>query len=881
MNKKQRIIGILLLVTLFIVGFVSVQANQRSVINQEIDSGNKYLSEGRYEEAIISFNKVIEIDKKNVPARVGVSKAYVALERFDEAENVLNEGIDLVPKEEKLYAALVDVYLVEDKIEEAIRTLDEGYSKTKNKDLKDRLDKISEEINIVVAINPLQVKNKTEVKLVKKDSSGNEKELELDAEWLTQDNLGKVEKGEKTLYTAIEEGNAKIVAKIGSIEKETTVEIKETVIESIDIVSLTTNSTVGDIVEFKAIVKDQLGNIVDIEPTWDIEGDIAQMATNQGLLNTLEYIKDGQGRVTVSIGDIKSTVDVTIEKRKFNIITIVSGVGSVSRTPDSDIYIDGDKVVLTANPSEGWSFKGWEGELRSSKNPLEITMDSDKIIKAVFEPNTFTLNTSVIGNGSISRDVNLQKYEYGSAITLSAIPQDGWIFDHWEGDVSGENSQSTISINSDKNVVAVFTKKKYNIEVTTSGEGEVEKIESGINTFKLTAKPRDGWTFERWEGDITGNTNPVVTTINGNKNVKAVFVQKEFNLNIESEGMGSVNKFTRNGTDFELTAIPSEGWEFKGWSGIYNGEENPINLKIDKNESIKAIFEKKEYKLNFKVNGQGNVLLDNNKEFYEYGEEVRFTVTPNDGYIFNGFTGDLTGNENPAVLYMNSDKYVEVNFSRICISGKIVNGKTGYPLDGAIINVKNSSGDTLRTETTNLDGEYIILDLQNGEYYLEILKDGFIMNREAIFVGDSITIKNSSLMPSISDDVYRFRLSWGEEPRDLDLHLIDGNGEEIYYGNRNSLNDDMVLDTDLTSGFGPETITINKQNPGKYRLFVYNYSYYSSSFDNSNAKIEVFKGNDLIKTINISPDNEGRYWNVLELEGDEITEINTISNEKY
>ena len=55
---------------------------------------------------------------------------------------------------------------------------------------------------------------------------------------------------------------------------------------------------------------------------------------------------------------------------------------------------DGDTTAtIEAIPSEGWIFNHWEGDVSGSTNPLEITLDSDKEVMAVFWPEGITNNS--------------------------------------------------------------------------------------------------------------------------------------------------------------------------------------------------------------------------------------------------------------------------------------------------------------------------------------------------------------------------------------------------------------------------------------------------------------------------------------------------------
>jgi uncharacterized repeat protein (TIGR02543 family) len=48
---------------------------------------------------------------------------------------------------------------------------------------------------------------------------------------------------------------------------------------------------------------------------------------------------------------------------------------------------------------------------------------------------------------------------------------------------------------------------------------------------------------------------------------------------------------------------------------------------------------------------------------YYSGTSVNLTATPNSGYIFSGWSGDITGSSNPASVTMDSDKTITANFS--------------------------------------------------------------------------------------------------------------------------------------------------------------------------------------------------------------------------
>lgn len=67
----------------------------------------------------------------------------------------------------------------------------------------------------------------------------------------------------------------------------------------------------------------------------------------------------------------------------YTLNVIIDGGGSVSLNATGP-YNDGDVVYLIAYPNYGWSFLTWSGDLNGSNNPVNLVMDSDKVVTAHF-----------------------------------------------------------------------------------------------------------------------------------------------------------------------------------------------------------------------------------------------------------------------------------------------------------------------------------------------------------------------------------------------------------------------------------------------------------------------------------------------------------------
>ncbi len=143
------------------------------------------------------------------------------------------------------------------------------------------------------------------------------------------------------------------------------------------------------------------------------------------------------------------------------------GSGSVSKNPDKPPYVWGTDVQLTANPSVGWYFDYWGGDLGGSTNPDTITMDGDKSVSAYFTQYQYTLSTDVspVGKGSVTKTPDWATYTHGTDVDVEAFPIPGWEFSHWTGSLTSSDNPDTVYMNGNKAVTANFVQITYDIPV--------------------------------------------------------------------------------------------------------------------------------------------------------------------------------------------------------------------------------------------------------------------------------------------------------------------------------------------------------------------------------------------------------------------------------
>lgn len=237
------------------------------------------------------------------------------------------------------------------------------------------------------------------------------------------------------------------------------------------------------------------------------------------------------------------------------------------------------------------------------------------------------------------------------------------------------------------------------------------------------------------------------------------------------------------------------------------------------------------------------------------------------------------------------------------------NGSAGGTLTDAI-NGRGISGAKLklRTDWNNKTGSYVEgveLETDNsGKYYFENLPVGYY-TVEASLHGyvtgyTNIIVLNTNpktdfdftITPLLAEDEIRIVLTWGDEPSDLDSHLIGRTPNDdtfnVYYSDKHYYFNDIEmanLDVDDTSSYGPETITILENIHGAYTYAVHDYSHRSSSDSTalslSGAVVRVFVGSEQVGEYHVPTDQVGTYWTVFQISGSgRIVPVNSISNIK-
>ena len=141
----------------------------------------------------------------------------------------------------------------------------------------------------------------------------------------------------------------------------------------------------------------------------------------------------------------------------------------------------------------------------------------------------------------------------------------------------------------------------YTLTVSAGDGGSVSSTGgtySSGESVSITATANSEYVFSGWSNGST--ENPLSVTMNSNQTISASFVKVTYTLSTSTEGEGSITETLvssgrstdyNSGSVVRLTAVPSNGWEFTGWTGDYVGVENPIDIDVTQAKSYNAVFE--------------------------------------------------------------------------------------------------------------------------------------------------------------------------------------------------------------------------------------------------------------------------------------------------
>lgn len=316
--------------------------------------------------------------------------------------------------------------------------------------------------------------------------------------------------------------------------------------------------------------------------------------------------------------------------------------------------------TITAVPNYGYYFQQWsDGD---TNNPRVVTVMSDTAYAAQFGYLQFSLE---VGSSDTVKGIVVGSCvdNYLSNKQIRATANYGYQFLMWNDGVTA--NPRVVQLTKDTLFVAVFDNRSYTVAATASSAaaGSV----SGAGTYRyldvdtLVATANYGYHFANWSDGDTAN--PRYLTVTGNATLTAVFASNIYQVMVESAdtAKGSVSGSGNYSylSSAMLTATPSEGYHFLGWSdGVVS---NPRMLTILRDTLILADFAINQYDI-IAVSNQdagGQVI---GAGMYNHFDTVTLLASPNHGYHFSHWSDGDTSN--PRIFEASSNVQLTAHFEK-------------------------------------------------------------------------------------------------------------------------------------------------------------------------------------------------------------------------
>jgi len=231
-----------------------------------------------------------------------------------------------------------------------------------------------------------------------------------------------------------------------------------------------------------------------------------------------------------------------------------------------------DTVTLTAVPMAGYVFLYWLGDASGPSPTINVSMERDKAIHAVFGT---TLSTSATGNGSVQVWPPGGVHPVGTTLRLTAIPQPGNYFGFWGNAATGNTNPLYFTITGPTQTVssifAPLPADQSALTVLINGQGRVN-ADPRANAFPtyqsvtLTAVADSGQSFLNWSGDASGTQNPLLVSMSQSRVITANFSSRPW-LRADRPG---VEGWTPAGFRLTVVSDPQTAHEIRASTNLNN-----------------------------------------------------------------------------------------------------------------------------------------------------------------------------------------------------------------------------------------------------------------------------------------------------------------------
>jgi hypothetical protein len=183
--------------------------------------------------------------------------------------------------------------------------------------------------------------------------------------------------------------------------------------------------------------------------------------------------------------------------------------------------------------------------------------------------------------GTIGTDFPGPNYNAGTNVKVTVVPNTGYRFDYWSGDLSGSTNPALFIMNSNKSLTANFI-KTWKLKITNDGNGTTVPNDSLVvdnrQPYAIDATPKTGKIFYGWTitsgtttADIANSlsASTIVSLQRSNATIKANFLSiPPISIVADDHGFITSNSTLSLGVNgsASISAVAATGYKFDNWT---------------------------------------------------------------------------------------------------------------------------------------------------------------------------------------------------------------------------------------------------------------------------------------------------------------------------
>jgi len=370
--------------------------------------------------------------------------------------------------------------------------------------------------------------------------------------------------------------------------------------------------------------------------------------------------------------------------------------GTMALNPAWPTYPAGTVATVTAVPNAGYVFNNWGGDLSGSANPATITMSANKNITANFAASsaTYTLNVTS-SNGTVTFNPPGSTYPVNTVVTVAAVPNSGYMFTGWSGDLSGSANPTTLTMNANKSITAnmdypVLPRTGWVASASSANGSPANAIDGDISTrWSTGADQANGQWFQVDMGSVQTFNRIVMDAGSSTGDYP-----RGYRVNVSTDG-SNWGSAVATGTGSAVTTVTFATQTARYIRVTQTGSVSGLWWSIHELNVYGPAYTLTETSPN------GTVTFNPPGPTYLAGTVVTVTAVPDAGYVFNGWGGDLSGSANPTTIAMTTaNKSIVAN--SIATNALTLSGVTMGPGGSLSFSVTNAGGVYRVQSSTNL-----------------------------------------------------------------------------------------------------------------------------------------------------------------------------------